>query len=163
MVYLQVEYKKDWDRGLQERDLTLALSPNDPVAIASMSEIAIRAGKTDEAIASLTRDIAWDPAYVFAAPQAHLGWAYFVKGEYQTALDHLKQDKTDDPIWSWSFLAATYAELGMMTEARATTAKMRQANPAISLALLKQLFSYRDEAVQRRFIDALRKAGLPEE
>jgi TolB-like protein len=162
MAYLQVEYKKDWDKGLQEREMTLALAPNDPVALASMSEIAIRAGRPDDAIASLSRDIAWDPNYEFSSPEMRLGWAYFVKGDYKTALSHLKLDRNDDPVWTWPFLAATYAQLGMTAEARATVAKIRAANPSVTLAFMAQVFSYRDETVQQRFIDALRKAGLPE-
>jgi TolB-like protein len=162
LAYLQVEYKKDWDRGLQEREATLALSPNDPVAIAAMSEIAIRAGRPDDAIASLTRDIGWNRNHVFESPEFRLGWAYFVKGEYETALEHLLQERNSDPVWTLPLLAATYAEMGMTTEARATVAKIREANPTVAVALLGELFSHRDGAVTERFVKALRKAGLPE-
>jgi hypothetical protein len=48
----------------------------------------------------------------------------------------------------------------LMAGARSTV--LLETNPAISLSLISQIFSYREEAVQHRFIDALRIAGLPE-
>jgi hypothetical protein len=59
-------------------------------------------------------------------------------------------------------LAATYAELDMMADAQAIVGKIKGANPAVSLALSAQVFLYRDPSIQGRFLEALRKAGLPE-
>jgi hypothetical protein len=60
------------------------------------------------------------------------------------------------------FLAATYAELGMTKDASATVAKILEANPTVSLALVSQIFSSRDQAATDRLVGALRRAGLPE-
>ena len=162
MAYLQLEYKKDWDRAWQEREIFVALQPNDQAYIAMGAEIAIRAGRPDDAIAALTRDIPWDANSLWSSPKLRLGWAYFVKGDYKTALEQMKEERNTDPIWTLPFLAATYAELGLMTEARDTVKKIREANPAVSLALIAQVFSNRDQAVTDRLVGALRNAGLPE-
>ncbi|HEU0220591.1 MAG TPA: hypothetical protein VFR34_00055 [Paracoccaceae bacterium] len=85
-----------------------------------------------------------------------------MKQEYATALEHLKQECNESATLTMPILAATYVELGMMAEARATVARMRAENPEVSVALVGQVSSHRDPAVQARFLDALRRAGLPE-
>ena len=155
-------YREEYDRALREREITLELMPNDPVAIATMAELAIQAGRPDEAIASLSRDLMWDKNYIFSSPHYRLGFAYFVKGDYKTALEHLKREQNEDAILTLPWLAATYSELGMMDEARATVKRMRALNPAVSETLLRQLWNMRSKADTDRFIGALRKAGLPE-
>ena len=41
MAWLQIYHKNDWDQAWREREIVLALNPNDPVAIATMAELAI--------------------------------------------------------------------------------------------------------------------------
>ena len=65
-------------------------------------------------------------------------------------------------MYNLTYLAATYAELGQIDEAHATVAKILEGNPAASLALIPQVWPYRNEAESERLIGALRKAGLPE-
>ena len=140
MAYLQLEYKKDWDRAWQEREIFVALQPNDQAYIAMGAEIAIRAGRPDDAIAALTRDIPWDANSLWSSPKLRLGWAYFVKGDYKTALEQMKEERNTDPIWTLPFLAATYAELGLMTEARDTVKKFARPTRLSRLPSLPRCF-----------------------
>jgi tetratricopeptide (TPR) repeat protein len=162
MAWLQIFHKNDWEEALREREIVLAVNPNDPVSIATMAELAIQAGRPDEAIASLQRDVAWDSAYYMASPHFRLGMAYFMKGAYPTALEHLKRESNLGPLYTLTFLAATYAELGQIDEARATVARILKAKPEASLALIRALWPFRYEADTERLIGALRKAGLPD-
>jgi hypothetical protein len=43
MAWLQVGFKRDFDRALQERQIALALSANDPIVIATMGQMAVQA------------------------------------------------------------------------------------------------------------------------
>jgi tetratricopeptide (TPR) repeat protein len=88
--------------------------------------------------------------------------AYFIKGEYQTALEHLKREPNLDPLYTLAFLAATYAELGQLEDARAAVQKILAGNADATLALMRSVWPFRREADGERFIGALRKAGLPE-
>ena len=162
MAWLQIFHKNDWDQAWREREIVLALNPNDPVAIAAMAELAIQAGRPDEAIASLRRDIAWDSTFFMSSPHFRLGMAYFMKGAYPTALEHLKRESNLEPLYTLTFLAATYAELGQIDEARATVARILEAKPEASLAVIRASWPFRYEADTERLIGALRKAGLPE-
>jgi TolB-like protein/class 3 adenylate cyclase len=162
-AWLQVYYKMDWDQAWRERDIVLALNPNDASTIASMAELAIQSGRPDEAIASLSREgISWDTSYIFSSPHVRLGMAYFMKGEYQTALAHLEREPNPDPLYTLTFLAATYAELGRLEEARATVQKILAGNADATLALVRSVWPFRHAADGERLISALRKAGLPE-
>ena len=128
-----------------------------------MSILAATAGQPDEAIASLTRGgISWDPSYVFTSLQFHLGLAYFIKEEYQTALEHLEQEKNLEPLYTLTILAATYAELGRFEDARGTVKKILSGNPEVTVALVASVWLFRYDTGSERLLGALRKAGLPE-
>lgn len=162
-AWLQIYYRNDWDQAWRERDIVLALSPNDGATIAAMAELAIQYGEPDVAIAALTREgISWDASYMFSTPHFRLGMAYFMKGKYETALEHLRREPNLDPLYTLTFLAATYAELAQTDEAKATVEKIRAGNPDATLALVRSIWVFRNEADSNRLIGALRKAGLPE-
>jgi adenylate cyclase len=57
-------------------------------------------------------------------------------------------------------LAACYAELGRLEEARAEVAEGLRLNPNASLEVIKQNAPYKNPADLERFLAALRKAGL---
>jgi adenylate cyclase len=99
---------------------------------------------------------------MFSTPHFRLGMAYFMKGEYETALEHLRREPNLDPLYTLTFLAATYAELGRLDEAKATVGKIRAVNPDATLARIRSIWVFRNEADSERLIDALRKAELPE-
>jgi TolB-like protein len=162
MGWLLIYLKGDWDQALREREIVLALNPFDPVAIAMMAEMAIQAGRPDDAIASLRGNVSWDTSQLVSSPHFRLGLAYFAKGDYQTALEHLKREPNLEPMYTLTFLAATYAELGQTDEARATVAKILDANPAVTLSVIRTAWPFRNEADTERLIGALRKAGLPD-
>jgi tetratricopeptide (TPR) repeat protein len=125
----KIYLKKDWDQALREREIVLALNPFDPVVIAMMAEMAIQAGRPDEAIASLRANVSWDTSQLVSSPHFRFGLAYFTKGDYRTALEHLKREPNLEPMYTLTFLAATYAELGQIDEARATVAKILRQTP----------------------------------
>lgn len=162
-AWLEVYHKNDWDQAMREREIVLALNPNEASAVNVMAMLAIGAGEPDAAIDSLMRpNISWDPSYVFTTQQFPLGTAYFVKGEYETALEHLLQEKTRDPLYTLTMLAATYAELGRIDEAHGAVKEILTGNPDVTLAMENSVNPFRNKADSDRFLNALRKAGLPE-
>ena len=59
-------------------------------------------------------------------------------------------------------LAGCYAALGREEEAHAEAAEVLRLNPKFSVKKYAKRSAIRDKAEKERFIDALRKAGLPE-
>jgi adenylate cyclase len=58
--------------------------------------------------------------------------------------------------------ARRHAELGRMEEAGKHTALALQARPGFSVAAWGERLPYKNETDLQRFLDGLRKAGLPE-
>jgi hypothetical protein len=59
-------------------------------------------------------------------------------------------------------LAANFALLGMMDEARAQAREVMRLHPEFTISRWRDRPPYRDVAILERYIDGLRKAGLPD-
>lgn len=74
----------------------------------------------------------------------------------------LKKALTLNPdLWAaHGNLAACYAELGRLEEARAAVAELQRINSKFSLEVFKHFLPYKDPAEVEHFLDSMRKAGL---
>ena len=99
----------------------------------------------------------YPPLYLY-----FLGVAYHQTGQPEAAVTTLKRGLFRSPsfIGAHIFLAAIYAELDRLAEARAEIAAVQRLNPQISLETLSRVMPFKDRAVLERYVDALRKAGL---
>jgi adenylate cyclase len=62
-----------------------------------------------------------------------------------------------------AWLAATYAQLGRLEEARAEAAEVLRLQPNYTIAgMTRPIAAFKDPKDDKHFFDALRKAGLPE-
>ena len=59
-------------------------------------------------------------------------------------------------------LAASCAQVGQMDQAQAAIGKVLEAAPHMTLGYVRQARIFRNQADMDRYLDALRKAGLPE-
>lgn len=90
----------------------------------------------------------------------NLGLAYYEVGRYKEALATLKQE--NNPFFLvHRNLAAVYVRLGRLEEARVEVLKLLKKNPHYTLKM-ENLRPYKDSAQRDRFINDLRKAGVPE-
>jgi adenylate cyclase len=83
---------------------------------------------------------------------------------YEEAIGWAKrslQRRADNPA-ARCFLAASYARLDRLDEARTAVEELLRRNPQFSLTGIKLLHSGADPDFLDRYIAALRKAGLPE-
>jgi adenylate cyclase len=65
-----------------------------------------------------------------------------------------------DNIYPHIFLAVTYIQMGREKEARAEAAEVLRIDPKFSVDNLAKSLSHKDQSVNDRTVDALRKAGL---
>jgi adenylate cyclase len=103
-----------------------------------------------------------DPFYVPTASFA-LGFAHCMLKQYSQALpllrDYVAQVPTDR--YGHRLLAATFAQLGQLEEARAAAADLLRVQPSFTIAKARiSWFKHAKDAKQIH--DGLRKAGLPE-
>jgi tetratricopeptide (TPR) repeat protein len=89
---------------------------------------------------------------------------HFQRGEYEEALAAARKINLPDFFWTQILLAGIYAELGRDSEARSAFEELLRLYPGSTTeTLIKEVrkFNYPDDTI-RRWVAALRKAGLPE-
>ena len=82
-------------------------------------------------------------------------------GRYEEALDAYSR-VTNRPSFFHAYIAACHAELGRVAEARTHAALALEAKPDFSVGALGKTLPFKNDADLQRFLDGLRKAGLPE-
>ena len=124
----------------------------------------VLAGQARRAIDVLDAYMRFDPFYdPFAF--GFLGFAHYMLKQYPQALAALRECVSRVPTFrsARAWLAATYAQLGRMEEARAEAAELVRIQPDYTIAGVPGLIvGFKSPKDAKHFFDGLRKAGLPE-
>jgi adenylate cyclase len=140
------------------------LNPNDPIATAWFAEFLVSRGRSTEALQWVEEAIRRDPR--------HVDWNCIIQGEalyclrdYKGAVRVITQARLDDNYWGNALLAASYAQIDNMEEAR--TAAQRVVNfrneaqmSGHPLPFSDLEFDFAEDTDLDHFRDGLRKAGL---
>jgi len=86
--------------------------------------------------------------------------AKFLSGKYLEALSLLEKMAELGP--AYRLLAATYAQLGRLEEARQAARELLKVNPDFSIERYSSRAPYLDKTLMAKYIEGLRLAGLPE-
>jgi adenylate cyclase len=65
-------------------------------------------------------------------------------------------------VEAWSYLAASFAQIGDTSGAEQALSKLLESHPGISIKVVANLRRNEDPEMQAHLVAALRKAGLPE-
>ncbi|MBB4227755.1 adenylate/guanylate cyclase domain-containing protein [Rhizobium mongolense] len=84
----------------------------------------------------------------------------YLSGDYLGALSLL--EKMTEPGPAYRLLAATYAQLGRLEDARRAASELLKINPDFSIERYTSRAPYRDKALLAKYVEGLRLAGLPE-
>jgi tetratricopeptide (TPR) repeat protein len=138
----------------------LALHPYNADLLAEMVNVLTRVGRPQDAIAQMKKAMRLNPL----SPHWYawfLGLAYYHAGQYEEAIVALKPLLH---LLGWDTvslrLAASYAQLGRLDEARAQAAEVLKLNPDFSIATFSKTAAYKNPSDLEHFLDGLRKAGL---
>jgi adenylate cyclase len=152
--------KREYEKSIAEMER----AANYAVGYMFLAGSLIIAGRPQEAIPLLKKSMRLSPLSQTHASMClwRLGRAYRVMGQYEEALSALKKAVNIRPNFFMIHLslAATYIHLGREEEARAAAAEVRRIDPKFSLERFAKRVSYKDPVVTKRYIDALRQAGL---
>jgi adenylate cyclase len=152
-----------YDEAERELEKATLLNANFSLAHVILGLVRHYAGKSERSLGCFERGILLDPyADVFLHFQAQ---AYFQLGRYGKAIEVLKRRITRNPNTdiSHALLAACYGQLDRVGEARAEWRELLRINPGYSLEHRRRVLPYKDPRDFDRFVEGLRKAGLPEE
>lgn len=148
---------QDFGGSVAEARAAFAIMPFDSWSLASLGGLLAQAGKNDEAIGRIEQAIRLDP-HPPNWYMANLGWAYYLSGDYASALKVLEtlSDRHD------LSLIATLVRVGRIDEARTLMAEYAALYPNDNLDLWRRTPLW-DESVKQGWIDDLRKASDPDQ
>jgi tetratricopeptide (TPR) repeat protein len=90
--------------------------------------------------------------------------AYRVNEEYEKAIEVSLKGLIDNPDQLSSFLtlAASYISLNRTKEAHEAVKEVLRINPNFSVEYYANMLPFKNQETTDKFVEALRKAGLPE-
>ena len=146
-------------------DRALTINPNMPAAWLVGGWTKIYFGKADEAITYFRRAIRLNPLDpLIARMQTGIASAQFLAGHYKdaalSAQSALRQHPIDQPLLRVA--AASHALAGQTTDAQHAIARVRVLDPELRLSKAAELAPCRRPEDVSKYVDGLRKAGLPE-
>jgi len=156
-IYVQL---REYDRAEFHSDRSIALNPNDALTAVYRGGLLRHIGRAEEGIAWVRKGMQQDPYH----PSWYWNTLAFVlhaAGRYAEALDAYSR-MVQRPSFYHAYVAACHAELGQMDKAQKHAALALQAKPDFSVTARGKQLPWRNDADVQKFLDGLRKAGLPE-
>jgi TolB-like protein/Tfp pilus assembly protein PilF len=154
---------RKYEKALAEAERAVSLNPNGAAAYMILASIVSQLGRWDDGIAFGLKAIRLNPV-----PELGnfiiLGRAHFMIGQYEEASSWCKKALNVNPNFlpARAFLTACYSSLGRQMEAAAEAEEIIRINPKFNLDSYVKTLHYKEKSDVDRYIDELRKAGLPE-
>ncbi len=152
-------YKGELELALLHSDRGVALNPNDAGGFAHRGWLLAQMGRPEEGIGLILQAMRLNPFH----PEWYwklLAIALYHARRYEDALEAGRRVVGWKQPWDLALLAACYAQLGRLDEARAQAAEVLRIDPKFHLS--GSTLSYKDMADAEHMFDGMRKAGLPE-
>jgi adenylate cyclase len=155
-------FKRQHDAAIAEFERALALNPN--FIDYRYARALTYAGEPARAIEVLEATIRLDPFQPLNHSSVFMGQANYMLKRYEDAALLFRECASRQPNSQWPhlWLAATYAQLGQLEEARKEAAEVLRINPGFTIEGVKRLAVHKAPKDVEHRIDGLRKAGLPE-
>jgi adenylate cyclase len=159
-IYL---FRRQHDEAIKEGERAIELNPNGAEAHVHLGFILCLSDETELAIKLLERAFRLNPI-----PLSHyysfLAMAYRNNGQYEKAIELSKKGLIGNPdqLPAYLTLAASYIYLNRTEEAHKAVEEVLRIYPNFSLKYQARTMPYKRQETGDNFIDALRKAGLPE-
>ena len=158
-----------FEQAIAVGEKAIALAPSHDLPYITLSDTMRHAGRFEESIVLAKKAMRLSPYY----PAYYIGLLasdYFFTERYEEAIEAGKrfleraQKGEFPPLFAHLILSAAYMELGRKEEAKAQAAKVLGINLKFSLEYLRKVFQpqYKHHADYEPYLEALRKAGLPE-
>ena len=156
-------FRKQYEKAIAEGKRAISLDPNFAEGYARLGQVMIVAGRPQEGIDLVEKAMRLDPYYPFNYI-FFLGIAYYAMEKYDEAIAALKRCITRNPdlMGSNLMLAVIHSELGQKEEAQTEVEETLRISPRASIEGQRERMPFKDPKVLDRYLDGLRKAGLPQ-
>jgi adenylate cyclase len=151
------------EQMIESFERAVELNPNDARSHGGLGFALSYTGRPDDAIAHLEQAMRLSPqASEMFLWLASMGWAHFSGGRYEEAVSWLERSRQNSPGFPLTYrgLAAAYAQLGRLEEARTALREDLRLVPDESISSIKAQIPVADLDFLERYFDGLRKAGL---
>lgn len=156
-------WRKEHDQAIAAAQRAVEVDPGNAEAWVRLGHILDFAGRPEDGLPLIEKGMRLDPHHPFLYPfwQGH---AHHSLQRYDEAIAAYQRavNRNPDFVAVRQQLAAAYAQLGRLEEARSEATQVRRLNPSFSIRRHAQKVPHKDQAVLARFVDGLRQAGLPE-
>lgn len=136
----------------------LALNPNDANILATYAGLLAAVGRVEEGLDRMREAMRRNPYH----PEWYwvdLAMIFYIAHRYEDALEAFRQ-RTRPGYWVTARIAACYAQMGRLEEARVAAAEVLRMKPDFSILRLRRAGWTADDTEHIR--EGMRKAGLPE-
>ena len=144
---------------------SLQLNPNSAMALTQAGWAEVFLANSASALDLLRRAERLSPRDPRAWYRAAVaGLAHFVAGEFEEATACANRALAQSPRFAPSLrvLAASFAKLGRMDDARQAMRDLLRLEPQLTVTMLRGRLKHMHEKALNPFLEALRVAGLPE-
>jgi TolB-like protein/Tfp pilus assembly protein PilF len=154
---------REYDRALLVTRRAVELNPNDTLALRNAGVCENIAGNPERAIELLFRTVAIQPNDVEAL--SGLAGAHRALGDYESAIAWGEKARAANHRYVPTYwnLVACYGALDRSEIAQQRLKELLQLVPDLTLRKLDGRIAFRDRAQAQFIVDAMRRAGLPEE
>jgi len=154
-------YTRQYDKAIAECERGVAHDPNSASALAWLGTNLYWSDSPEQAIPLLKKAIRLNP-FPPSWYLNNLAMAYRDTGRYEEAISACKKVlyRESKNVLTRTILTATYSYSGREEEARAEAEEIFRIDPKFSLESLAKARPHKNPDNTKRFIDALRKAGL---
>ena len=160
MGAISLHRDRKFDRAEYHMKKAVTLNPNDANTAAKAAELFSYTGRSQEAVAWVKRAMSLNPHHPDWYWQ-ELGLALYVGGQYTEAVNAF--NRIANPVaFDHAYLATSYVSLDEIDQAKSHVKDLLRINPRASIGYYKKTSPFKNTAVLEQFINALRKAGLPE-
>jgi adenylate cyclase len=152
-------YNRRHEEALAEYANALALNPNDSDIIAEYADALVYVDQPLKSVEMLEKAMRLNPYY----PDWYLWYladAYDSIGRYEEVIAAVQ--RMEDPSEGCRLLAIGYAHLGMMDEAKSAAREVLRLHPSFTIGEWRRRPPFRPGEAFDRYIEGLRRAGLPD-
>ena len=159
-IYL---FTRHVDEAVAVLEPLLKLNPGNGSVLMRLGDVYTYAGQPERGIVMMRQVYQLDPHYS-GAGHAFIGRGLVLLNRPEEAIAELKTCILRVPVFRvcHEVAAVAYSELGRLDEARAEAKEAHHLDPDFTLATAPEVLPFKHPKDLQRFLDELRKAGLPE-